>query len=104
MVLIIRPVCASSSYSGGLPIIKQDSKKVLEALYIHDGELLTTEDVAKLTNLEKSTVNGIFTSAIQRKNFGTRTLAKIKLNDGTYKAVKFLSLTPAGKRFAEEIL
>ena len=65
---------------------------------------MTTEDVAKLTNLEKSTVNGIFTSAIQRKNFGTRTLAKIKLNDGTYKAVKFLSLTPAGKRFAEEIL
>ena len=104
MVLIIRPVYASSSYSGGLPIIKQDSKKVFEALYIHNEELLTTEDVAKLTNLEKSTVNGIFTSAIQRKNFGTRTLAKIKLNDGTYKAVKFLSLTPAGKRFAEEIL
>ena len=104
MVLIIRPVYASSSYSGGLPIIKQDSKKVFEALYIHNGELLTTEDVAKLTNLEKSTVNGIFTSAIQRKNFGTRTLAKIKLNDGTYKAVKFLSLTPAGKKFAEEIL
>ena len=104
MVLIIRPVYASSSYSGGLPIIKQDSKKVFEALYIHDGELLTTEDVAKLTNLEKSTVNGIFTSAIQRKNFGTRTLARIKLNDGTYKAVKFLSLTPAGKKFAEEIL
>lgn len=104
MVLIIRPVCASSSYSGGLPIIKQDSKKVFEALYIHNGELLTTEDVAKLTNLEKSTVNGIFTSAIQRKNFGTRTLAKIKLNDGTYKTVKFLSLTPAGKKFAEEIL
>ena len=104
MVLIIRPVYASSSYSGGLPIIKQDSKKVFEALYIHNGELLTTEDVAKLTNLEKSTVNGIFTSAIQRKNFGTRTLARIKLNDGTYKAVKFLSLTPAGKKFAEEIL
>lgn len=104
MVLIIRPVCASSSYSGGLSIIKQDSKKVFEALYIHNGELLTTEDVAKLTNLEKSTVNGIFTSAIQRKNFGTRTLAKIKLNDGTYKTVKFLSLTPAGKKFAEEIL
>ena len=104
MVLIIRPICASSSYSGGLPIIKQDSKKVLEALYIHNGELLTIEDVAKLTNLEKSTVNGIFTSAIQLKNFGTRTLAKIKLNDGAYKAVKFLSLTPAGKRFAEEIL
>ena len=102
MVLIIRPICASSSYSGGRHIIKQDSRKVFEALYTHDGELLTIEDVAKITNLKKSTVDGIFTSAIQRKNFGTRTLTEIKSNDGTYKAVKFLSLTPAGKRFAEE--
>ena len=69
MVFIIRPVCASSSHSCGRTIIKQDSKKVLEALYIHDGELLTTEDVAKITNLEKRTIDGIFTS-IQRKNFG----------------------------------
>ena len=103
MVLIIRPVCASSSYSGGRTIVKQDSKKVLEALYIHDGELLTTEDVAKITNLEKRTVDGIFTS-IQRKNFGIRTPAKIKLKNGTYQMVKFLSLTSAGKKFFEETL
>ena len=103
MVLIIKPVCASSSYSCGRTIVKLDSKKVLEALYIHDRESLTAEDVAKITNLEKRAVDGIFTS-IQRKNFGIRTPAKIKLKDGTYQAVKFLSLTTAGKKFAEEIL
>ena len=103
MVFIIRPVCSSSSHSCGRTIIKQDSKKVLEALYIHDGELLTTEDVAKITNLEKRTVDGIFTS-IQRKNFGIRTLTESKLNDGTYRTIKFLSLTSAGKKFFEETL
>ena len=84
--------------------LRPNSRKVLEALYIYDGELLTAADVAKITKLEKRIVDGIFTSAIQRKNLGIRTSAEIELKDGTHKAVKFLSLTSAGKRFAEEIL
>jgi hypothetical protein len=84
--------------------LKPNSRKVLEALYIYDGELLTAADVAEITKLEKRAVDGIFTSAIQRKNLGIRTPAEIELDDGTHRAVKFLSLTPAGKKFADEIL
>ena len=35
----------------------------------------------------------------QRKGLGVRTAAEIELDDGTHKAVKFLSLTPAGMSF-----
>ena len=52
--------------------------------------------VAEALGLEKRTVDGIFTSAIQRKGFGVRTPAEVELDDGTHKAVKFLSLTDAG--------
>ena len=49
--------------------------------------------------LEKRSVDGIFTSAIQRKGLGVRTPAEIELEDGTHKAVKFLQLTPEGMAF-----
>ena len=42
-------------------------------------------------------VDGIFTSAIQRKGFGVRVPAEVELEDGTHKAVKFLKLTAAGR-------
>ena len=54
---------------------------------------------AEALGLEKRSVDGIFTSAIQRKGLGVRTPAEIELDDGTHKAVKFLSLTPAGMSF-----
>jgi hypothetical protein len=44
-------------------------------------------------------VDGIFTSAIQRKGLGIRTPAEIELEDGTHRSVKFLSLTAAGMAF-----
>ena len=64
-----------------------------------NGADVTAADVAEALGLEKRSVDGIFTSAIQRKGLGVRTPAEIQLEDGTHKQVKFLSLTPAGMAF-----
>ena len=79
--------------------MKENSKKVLNYLKEVQGENVTSADVAEALGLEKRSVDGIFTSAIQRKGLGVRTPAEIELDDGTHKAVKFLSLTPAGMEF-----
>ena len=83
---------------------KPNSLKVLEILYIYDGKTLTAADVARITGLEKRSVDAIFTAALQRLGLGIRIPVEIELPDGTRRAVKFLSLTPAGKKFAEENL
>jgi hypothetical protein len=80
-------------------MMKDNSKKVLNYLKENNGVDLTAADVAAALGLEKRSVDGIFTSAIQRKGLGVRTAAEIELDDGTHKAVKFLSLTPAGMAF-----
>ena len=79
--------------------MKENSKKVLNYLKEVNGENVTAADVAVALGLEKRQVDGIFTSAIQRKQLGVRTPAEIELEDGTHKQVKFLSLTPAGTAF-----
>ena len=79
--------------------MKENSKKVLNYLKDINGDQVTSADVADALGLEKRQVDGIFTSAIQRKGLGVRTRAEIELDDGTHKAVKFLSLTPAGLSF-----
>lgn len=79
--------------------MKENSKKVLEYLKGINGADVTAADVADALGLEKRSVDGIFTSAIQRKGLGIRTAAEIELPDGSHKQVKFLSLTPAGMSF-----
>lgn len=79
--------------------MKENSKKVLNYLKEINGEQVTAADVAEALGLEKRQVDGIFTSAIQRKQLGVRTPAEIELEDGTHKQVKFLSLTAAGMEF-----
>lgn len=79
--------------------MKENSKKVLNYLKSINGADVTAADVAEALGLEKRSVDGIFTSAIQRKGLGVRTPAEIQLEDGTHKQVKFLSLTPAGMAF-----
>lgn len=79
--------------------MKENSRKVFEYLKANKDADLTAADVAAALNLEKRSVDGIFTSAIQRKGLGVRTPAEIELEDGTHKAVKLLSLTPAGMAF-----
>ena len=77
--------------------MKENSKKVLNYLKEVNGQQVTAADVAEALGLEKRSVDGIFTSAIQRKGLGVRTPAEIELDDGTHKAVKFLKLTTAGR-------
>ena len=79
--------------------MKENSKKVLNYLKEINGSAVTAADVAEALGLEKRQVDGIFTSAIQRKGLGIRVPAEVELEDGTHKAVKFLKLTPAGMEF-----
>ena len=77
-------------------MLKPNTVSVINYLKEVNGQNVTAADVAEALGLEKRTVDGIFTSAIQRKGFGVRTPAEVELDDGTHKAVKFLSLTDAG--------
>ena len=77
--------------------MSENSVKILNYLKDNAGKNLTSADVAEALGLEKRSVDGIFTSAIQRKGLGVRTPAEIELEDGTHKAVKFLKLTAAGR-------
>ena len=82
--------------------MKENSKRVLEYLKTVNGTNVTAADVAAALGLEKKSVDGIFTSAIQRKKLGVRVPAEIELEDGSHKTVKFLSLTDKGMAFDPE--
>ena len=77
-------------------MMKENSLKVFNYLKEINGKNVTAADVAEALGLEKRSVDGIFTSAIQRKGLGVRTPAEIEKEDGTHQAVKFLSLTAEG--------
>ena len=79
--------------------VKPNTIKVINYLKEINGTNVTAADVAEAVGLEKRQVDGIFTSAIQRKGLSVRTLAEIELEDGTHQQVKFLSLTPAGMAY-----
>lgn len=79
--------------------MKENTKNVIVYLQgLNEAENVTAADVAAALNLEKRSVDGVFTSAIQRKGYGVRVPAEIELEDGTHKAVKFLKLTEAGRQ------
>ena len=63
--------------------MSENSRKILNYLKEMNGTNLTAADVASALGLEKKTVDGAFTSAIQRKGLGVRTPAEIELEDGT---------------------
>ena len=76
--------------------MKENSKNVLNYLKSVNGSDVTAADVADALGLEKRQVDGIFTSALQRKGLGVRVPAEVELADGTHQEVKFLRLTDAG--------
>ena len=76
--------------------MKETSKNVLNYLKSINGSDVTSADVADALGLQKRQVDGIFTSAIQRKGLGVPVPAEIQLDDGTHKQNKFLKLTDAG--------
>lgn len=85
--------------------MKQSSRAIFDYLKQHPNQDVTSEDLAKILGLEKRSVDGSFTSAIQRKKnandepLGERVLAEIELDDGTHKQVKLLKLTAAGMAY-----
>lgn len=79
--------------------MKPNSVAVLNYLKGLNGADVTAADVADALGLEKRQVDGIFTSALQRKGLGERIPAEIELEDGSHKQVKFLHLTAEGMRF-----
>lgn len=76
--------------------MKENTRKVFDYLKEHDGEDLTAANVAEILGLEKRQVDGIFTSALQRKGLGVREPAEIELPDGSHQKVKYLRLTDEG--------
>ena len=77
-------------------MMKENSRRVLDYLKSVNGTNVTAADVAETLGLEKKSVDGIFTSAIQKKGYGVRVPAEVELEDGSHKPVKFLKLTDAG--------
>ena len=76
--------------------MKENTRKVFDYLKDNTDKDLTAADVAEALGMEKRSVDGVFTSAIQRKELGARVEAEIELEDGTHKKVKFLKLNDAG--------
>lgn len=79
--------------------LKEDARKVLAYVVEHDGEDFTANDIADATGLGKRSVNGIITSAFQKKELMVREEAEITLEDGTHDKVKFIRLTDKGRAF-----
>ena len=79
--------------------MSENSVRVLEYLKSINGDNVTAADVAAALDLPKKTIDGAFTSAIQRKELGFREEAEVELEDGSHAKVKFLKLTPAGMAF-----
>lgn len=77
--------------------LKENSKIVYNWVMEHDGEDFTAKDIAAETGLSDKQVNGIVTSAFQKKGLMERVPAEIALEDGTHAKVKFIRLTDAGR-------
>lgn len=79
--------------------MSENSKKVITYLQEIGDADVTAANVADALGLEKKSVDGCFTSAIQKKGLGIRQPAQVKSEDGRYVDVKFLKLTDSGKTF-----
>ena len=77
--------------------MKPNTKAVLEYLKsVHGKKDVTAADVAGELGLDVKQVNGIFSAALQRKEYGYREEVEIQLDDGSHSKVKMLHLTDAG--------
>ena len=83
-------------------MLKPNSKLVFEYVKNNDGKKMIAADIAEATGLDVKSVNGIVTSAFQKKGLMERIPGEIELPDGTHKAVKYIQLTDAGRAFDPE--
>lgn len=77
----------------------EKGKRLINYLKEVNGTNVTAADVAEVFGVEKRSIDGTFTSAIQRKGLGIRVPAEVEHEDGTHESVKLLQLTPAGLAF-----
>ena len=76
--------------------MKESTKTVIKYLQSLNNADVTAADVAEALGMEKKSVDGVFTAAIQRKDYGYRQEAEIEIEGGKHKTVKFLKLNDAG--------
>lgn len=84
--------------------ISENSIKVIKYLQSLDASAnVTAQDVANALGFaDKRSVDGVFTSAIQRKGLGVRVEAETELPDGTHAKVKYLKLNADGMAWTPE--
>jgi hypothetical protein len=82
--------------------LKENSKTVFNYVKAHDGEDFTAKDIAEATGLNVRQVNGIVTSAFQKKGLMAREEAEIQVENGSHEKVKFIRLTETGRVFDPE--
>ena len=83
-------------------MLKPNSRTVYEFVKANDGKNITAADIAEGTGLDTKQVNGIVTSAFQRKGLMERIEKEVELEDGSHKKVKFIKLTAEGEAFDPE--
>ena len=79
--------------------LSENSRKVFDYVKEINGANVTAADIASALELTDKQVNGIVTSAFQRKGLMERVPAEITLEDGSHKPVKFIKLTAEGEAF-----
>lgn len=77
--------------------LKENSKKVLDYVMANENSNITATDISEALGLTVKQVNGIVTSAFQKKGFMERKEAEVELEDGSHKKVKFIRMTDLGK-------
>jgi len=80
-------------------MLKPNSRTVFEFVKANSERNLTAADIAEGTGLDVKRVNGIVTSAFQKKGLMERIPAEIEKEDGSPKSVKIIRLTEAGLAF-----
>ena len=83
-------------------MLKPNSKLVYDFVKANGANNITAADIAEGTGLPVRSVNGIVTSAFQRKGLMERIPAEIELEDGSHKAIKLIRLTAEGEAFDPE--
>ena len=79
--------------------MKESTKTIIKFLQANADKDMTAADVAEALGLEKKSVDGTFTAALQRKGYGFREEAEVEVEDGKHATVKFLKLTEAGVNY-----
>ena len=79
--------------------MKENTRIIWDYIVANADKDITAQDIADATGLGVKSVNGIVTSAFQRKGLMERVSAEIECEDGTHKTVKFIRLTEAGLAF-----